>query len=78
MLRPSPPPPHQVGPSIVLEPRFAPCFSVLKDKLLTPSKIRVTARSSLVVRGADIVIEEVRNERRGARGEGRGGKGGGG
>ena len=48
-----------VGPAVVLAPDFAPCLTRLAAKLPTPSKIRVSARSSLVVRGRDVTIRHL-------------------
>ena len=36
---------------------FAPCFSLLEPKLPSPQRVRVSARSALVVSGRDVVIE---------------------
>ena len=49
----------EVGPAIVLAPSFAPCFTLLQAKLPSPSQIKVSARSTLVVSGADVIIEQL-------------------
>ena len=46
-----------VGPSVVLAPSFAPCFTLLREKLPTPGKIAISATSTLVVKGEEVVIE---------------------
>ena len=51
-----------VGPSIVLHPSFAPCFTCLADKMPSPSAISISSSSSLVVRGEEIVIEHLHLE----------------
>jgi len=48
-----------VGPSIVLEPSFAPCATLLSEKLPSPAMLKISARSTLVVRGMKVVIEEL-------------------
>jgi len=45
------------GPAVVLDASFAPCFSLLEPKLPSPQRVRVSARSALVVSGRDVVIE---------------------
>ena len=47
----------QRGPAIVFAPSFAPCFTLLAAKLPSPAALRVSVRSTLVVRGADVRIE---------------------
>ena len=49
-----------VGPSVVLLPSFAPCLTALAAKLPSPAAIEISARSTLVVRGADVVIERLK------------------
>ena len=48
-----------VGPRIVLHPTFAPCFTLLQAKLPEPSKVTVSAKSTLVLIGSQIIIEEL-------------------
>ncbi|KAL1521263.1 hypothetical protein AB1Y20_020932 [Prymnesium parvum] len=45
-----------VGPMVSLLPDFAPCLTLLSAKLPSPSKIAISQRSSLVVRGENIEI----------------------
>ena len=47
----------QRGPAIVFAPSFAPCFTLLATKLPSPSKLQVSVKSTLIVRGADVTIE---------------------
>ena len=42
--------------AVVLAADFAPCLTLLRAKLPTPADISVTARSTLVVRGAAVEI----------------------
>jgi hypothetical protein len=39
------------GPAVVLDPSFAPCFSLLKAKLPTPQQLSVSSRSTLLIKG---------------------------
>lgn len=48
-----------MGPSVVLAPNFAPCFSELRRKLPAPAKVKISCRSSLIVSGGDVEIEEL-------------------
>ena len=48
-----------VGAAVVLAPSFAPCFTLLAEKLPTPAQLTISARSTLVVRGADIEIDKL-------------------
>ena len=48
-----------VGAAIVLAPSFAPCFTLLKEKLPNPSQISITSKSTLVVRGEKVIIEQL-------------------
>ena len=48
-----------MGPSVVLAPSFAPCFTLLKQKLPCPDRISITSRSTLVVSGQNVIIEEL-------------------
>jgi len=50
----------EVGPSIVLWPSFAPCTTLLRAKLPTPELISISQRSTLVIRGENIVIESLK------------------
>ena len=49
----------ECGASIVLAPTFAPCYTLLRPKLSTPARVRISSKSSLVVRGADVTIEHL-------------------
>lgn len=46
-------------PRIVFDPTFAPTFHDFQKKVPVPSKINVTQRSTLIVRGVDITIESL-------------------
>jgi len=45
--------------AVVLDPSFAPCYSVLATKLPSPAKLRLSVKSHLVVTGTDIVLEQL-------------------
>mmetsp|Transcript_17208 Transcript_17208/g.58174 ORF Transcript_17208/g.58174 Transcript_17208/m.58174 type:complete len:820 (+) Transcript_17208:94-2553(+) len=45
-----------LGPQIVIDPSFATCFEDLRAKFPQPSKVNITARSRLVLRGSDLTI----------------------
>ncbi|KAL3907249.1 MAG: hypothetical protein SGILL_008948, partial [Bacillariaceae sp.] len=47
------------GPAIVLKPDFACCPGELKVKFPTPHKVKISARSTLVVRGSGVTIESL-------------------
>ena len=49
----------QVGPTIVLTPSFAPCFTLMQSKFAQPEKVSITSRSSLVIIGANIQIDHL-------------------
>ncbi|KAL3910461.1 MAG: hypothetical protein SGPRY_009050, partial [Prymnesium sp.] len=49
----------QVGPMVSLMPDFAPCLSLLSAKLPQPTRLCISLRSSLVVRGEDVQIDEL-------------------
>ena len=49
----------ELGPLISLAPSFAPCISLLRARLPTPSEISISATSSLVVRGSDVTIQSL-------------------
>jgi len=49
-----------LGPMVALQPDFAPCLSLLKAKLPTPSAIEISQRSTLVVRGEDVTISALK------------------
>lgn len=48
-----------VGPAVALMPSFAPCFTVLGQKLPAPSTVTISQRSSLVVTGEDIRVQNL-------------------
>ena len=48
-----------LGPAVVLAPSFCPCLSVLRPKLPTPAQICISERSTLLVDGTHIVIEQL-------------------
>ena len=45
-----------LGAAIVLHPSFAPCASVLRERLPSPSAISISARSTLLIKGRSIVL----------------------
>ena len=47
------------GPAIVMAPDFVCCPGDLKVKFPTPEKVSISSRSTLVVKGAGIVIESL-------------------
>lgn len=47
------------GPAIVLKPDFACCPAEYKIKFPSPEKVKISARSTLVVRGPGITIESL-------------------
>ena len=47
------------GPDVVLKPSFAVCSVECKKKFPTPSQVKITGRSSLVVNGEGLTIESL-------------------
>lgn len=47
------------GPAIVLKPDFVSCMADFKNKFPFPEKVAISSRSTLVVKGSDIVIESL-------------------
>jgi len=47
------------GPAVVVKPSFAVCPAEYKEKFPSPSSIKISKSSSLVVNGADVVIESL-------------------
>lgn len=47
------------GPAIVLKPDFACCPGELNIKFPTPEKVKISARSTLVIRGPGVTIESL-------------------
>jgi UDP-sugar pyrophosphorylase len=47
------------GPAVVLKPDFACCPGELKTKFPTPDKVKISPRSTLVVRGEGVTIESL-------------------
>ena len=47
------------GPSVVLKPSFVLCPSEYKSKFPTPEKVKISPKSTLIVRGAGVVIESL-------------------
>jgi len=47
------------GPEIVLKPSFAVCPAEYKKQFPEPSKIKISARSSLVLKGSGVIIESL-------------------
>merc|ERR1712032_1374238 len=47
------------GPAVVLTPDFVCCPGDLKVKIPSPEKVSITSRSTLVVKGAGVVIESL-------------------
>ena len=50
---------HARKPAVVFAPSFAPCYTLLKAKLPRPASVSVSARSTLLVSGASVVIEQL-------------------
>jgi UDP-sugar pyrophosphorylase len=48
------------GPAILLKPNFCCSLSEYKQKFPHPEKVQISARSTLVVRGAGVVIESLK------------------
>jgi len=48
-----------LGPSVVLHPSFAPCMSALKCKLTNPLALQLSERSTLLVKGQNIIIDSL-------------------
>jgi UDP-sugar pyrophosphorylase len=46
-------------PQIVFAPKFAVSFNVFKSKFPTPSAVRISSRSTLVIDGSDVTIESL-------------------
>ena len=47
------------GPAIVLKPSFAVCPAEYKEKFTSPSQVKISKTSSLVVSGSGVVIESL-------------------
>eukprot|EP00967_Tisochrysis_lutea_P072521 scaffold96707_cov33-Tisochrysis_lutea.AAC.2 len=47
------------GAAIVLEPSFAPCTTILSSRLPSPTQIRISRSSALIVRGAGVLIRSL-------------------
>jgi hypothetical protein len=47
------------GPDLVLKPSFALCSTELKKKFTNPSAVKITGRSSLVLKGEGLTIESL-------------------
>jgi UDP-sugar pyrophosphorylase len=47
------------GPAVVLKPDFACCPGELKVKFPSPEKVKISSRSTLVVRGVGVTIESL-------------------
>ena len=45
------------GAAVVLDPSFAPCLSLLRPKLPTAERVRISARSTLLLKGEALRIE---------------------
>ena len=48
-----------LGPAIVLKPSFACCPGEYKVRFPTPEKVKISGRSTLIVRGQGVVIESL-------------------
>ena len=46
-------------PAIVLDPRFSTCPGDLQKRFPHPEKVKISKRSTLIVRGEDVVIESL-------------------
>ena len=51
--------PVALGAAVVLAPSFCPCLSELQPKLPSPAQISISERSTLLVDGAHIRIEQL-------------------
>ena len=51
--------PVLLGPAVVLAPAFCPCLSLLRPKLPHPGRIAISERSTLLVDGTDVCIEQL-------------------
>lgn len=49
----------EAGATIVLEPSFAPCITILAGRLPSPASVRISRRSALVVRGSGVTIHSL-------------------
>jgi UDP-sugar pyrophosphorylase len=47
------------GPAVVLEPSFVICPGEYKARFPSPELVKISARSTLIVRGPDVVIESL-------------------
>ena len=47
------------GPAIVLKPNFVCCPGEYQAKFPTPQNVKISARSTLIVRGSNVVIEKL-------------------
>ena len=47
------------GPAIVLKPNFGFCMTELKEKFPHPENIKISAKSTLIIRGDDIVVKSL-------------------
>ena len=47
------------GPAIVLKPNFALCPGEIRLKFPNPDKVKISARSTLVVRGENVLISNL-------------------
>lgn len=47
------------GPAIVLKPNFALCPAEIREKFPNPDQIKISAKSTLVVRGDEVVISSL-------------------
>lgn len=47
------------GPAIIFKPNFGFCLTELREKFPNPEKVRIRARSTLVIRGYNVVIESL-------------------
>lgn len=47
------------GPAIVLKPDFVSCPGDLKTKFPSPEKVAISSRSTLIVKGSDVIIESL-------------------
>ena len=48
-----------VGPAVVLAPSFAPCYTLLPYKMPNPEKVSVSSRSTLLISGEGVLIEQL-------------------
>jgi len=51
--------PVSLGPMLVFDPSFVSCFSEVRKRFPTPENIKISERSTLIVKGSNIIIESL-------------------